>query len=175
MPRTSSETSADANLVVGDVHGHFETLRHALAELEVGEGDRVFSLGDLIDRGPHSIEALDWIEGNTDRRFNLVVRGNHEQMMWKALEIDDYARWRKSSPYPWDLWSRNGGVWWRGPEATKQAEQRWTAALRRLPYCARIDTAHGPGGARPRFPGARELGRARGAHAERGMAGQPHP
>ena len=88
------------DLVVGDVHGHFETLRHALAELEVGEGDRVFSLGDLIDRGPHSIEALDWIEGNTDRRFNLVVRGNHEQMMWKALEIDDYARWRKSSPWP---------------------------------------------------------------------------
>ena len=35
------------DFVVGDVHGHFGTLRHALAELEVGEHDRVFSLGDL--------------------------------------------------------------------------------------------------------------------------------
>ena len=39
------------DLVVGDVHGHFPTLRHALAELEVGPADRLFSLGDLIDRG----------------------------------------------------------------------------------------------------------------------------
>ena len=33
------------DLVVGDVHGHFATLRRVLAELEVGEHDRVFSLG----------------------------------------------------------------------------------------------------------------------------------
>ena len=37
------------DLVVGDVHGHFATLRRALAELEVGEHDRVISLGDLVD------------------------------------------------------------------------------------------------------------------------------
>ena len=42
------------DLVVGDVHGHFATLRRALDELEVGEHDRVFSLGDLVDRGPDS-------------------------------------------------------------------------------------------------------------------------
>ena len=34
------------DLVVGHIHGHFATLRRALAELEVGEHDRVFSLGD---------------------------------------------------------------------------------------------------------------------------------
>ena len=45
---------------VGDVHGHFATLRHALAELEVDEPDRVFSLGDLVDRGPDSFDAKDY-------------------------------------------------------------------------------------------------------------------
>ena len=49
------------DLVVGDVHGHFATLRQVLAELEVGEHDRVFSLGDLVDRGPDSTAAKDWI------------------------------------------------------------------------------------------------------------------
>ena len=55
------------DLVVGDVHGHFATLRRALDELEVGEHDRVFSLGDLVDRGPDSTAAKDWIAGSTRR------------------------------------------------------------------------------------------------------------
>lgn len=55
--------------VVGDIHGHFDTLRHALAELEVGEHDRVLSLGDLVDRGPHYFEARERIEGIEDRNL----------------------------------------------------------------------------------------------------------
>ena len=50
------------DLVVGDVHGHFAPLRRALAELEVAEHDRVFSLGDLVDRGPDSFQAKEWME-----------------------------------------------------------------------------------------------------------------
>ena len=51
------------DLVVGNVHVHFATLHRVLAELEVGEHDRVFSLGDLVDRGPDSTAAKDWIAG----------------------------------------------------------------------------------------------------------------
>ena len=47
------------DFVVGDIHGHFETMRHALAELKIDERDRVFSLGDLVDRGPDSFQAKD--------------------------------------------------------------------------------------------------------------------
>ena len=36
------------DLVVGDVHGDFATLRRALYELKVDERDRVVSLGDLV-------------------------------------------------------------------------------------------------------------------------------
>lgn len=77
------------DLVVGDVHAHFATLRHAIAELEVGTGDRLFSLGDLVDRGPDSWQAIEWIEGAPGTRFKLVLRGNHDQMMQKALDVSE--------------------------------------------------------------------------------------
>ena len=74
------------DLVVGDVHGHSGTLRRVLAKFEVGEHDRVFSLGDLVDRGPDSTAAKDWIAGaDPSQRFPMVIRGNHEQMMLEAL------------------------------------------------------------------------------------------
>ena len=67
------------DLVVGDIRGHFGTLRHALAELEVGKDDRLFSLGDLVDRGPDSWSAKSWIAGpRAPERFKLVCRSGRE-------------------------------------------------------------------------------------------------
>ena len=54
--------------VVGDVHGCFTTLREALLAIDFEHGrDRLFSVGDLIDRGPNSIEALEWLAVRTLR------------------------------------------------------------------------------------------------------------
>ena len=76
------------DLVVAGVHGHFATLGRALAELEVNEHDRVFSLGNLINGGPRSFDALIWIAGpDPSRRFHAALRGNHEQMMLEALLV----------------------------------------------------------------------------------------
>ena len=151
------------DLVVGDVHGHFATVRHALAELGVGPHDRVLSLGDLVDRGPDSATARDWVahaqrakapntrghletvdewiaRGRGTRGFDLTLRGNHEQMMLDALE--------RGPPLPrerddaWALWEMNGGHWWdaRNPAHDLPA---WRETLRALPYCATVDTARG--------------------------------
>ena len=48
------------DLVVGDVHGCFRTLARALdaMEYEAGYG-RLFGVGDLVNRGPHSAEAIE--------------------------------------------------------------------------------------------------------------------
>ena len=139
------------DLVVGDIHGHFETLRHALAELEVGEGDRVFSLGDLIDRGPHSIRGarLDRRTMTGARRFNLVRAGEPR--------ADDAGKHSKSTDYApagdksgrnvpmVDSVSLNGGGWWdaRKPGHTGHA---WIEVLRVRPFCAKVETGHGPVG-----------------------------
>ena len=66
--------------VVGDVHGCFRTLRDALLAIDFDDGrDRLFSVGDLIDRGPNSIKAVDWLESG---RLSAVVMGNRPTEDW---------------------------------------------------------------------------------------------
>ena len=84
-----TENVAGRDFVVGDVHGEFETLEATLTHVEFQPGhDRLFALGDLVDRGPRSADALAWMESG---RITLSVRGNHEQMLYeriKAAEAD---------------------------------------------------------------------------------------
>ena len=131
------------DLVVGDIHGHFATLRRALAELEVGEHDRVFSLGDLVDRGPDSFQAKDWMQGRTrSAGFDLVLRGNHEQMMLEALVEGPPRRRRLWENNAWSLWEMNGGGWWNARKPGHDAGS-WMALLRELPFCARVKSQSG--------------------------------
>ena len=60
------------DFVVGDVHGCFRTLERALSVIAFDPNlDRLFGVGDLVNRGPHSEEALGWLE----QRFDAVVLG----------------------------------------------------------------------------------------------------
>ena len=142
------------DLVIGDLHGHFDTLEHALAELAFDpRGDRLFSVGDLIDRGPRSPDALEWIE---EGRI-AAVRGNHEQMMVEALSRER-GQLRMSGAGA--RWSDNGGGWWwgwsgvfadehgmplgpeRGPDHNEHRE-RWLDALATIPMLRTIQTPEG--------------------------------
>ena len=74
--RTVRANPCGRDLVVGDVHGCFRTLDRALTELRFDtDSDRLFGVGDLVDRGPHSAEALVWLE----TRFEAVVMGDRER------------------------------------------------------------------------------------------------
>ena len=147
------------DLVVGDVHGEFETLEEALRVLEFGERDRLFTVGDLIDRGPRSADALAWLESG---RFTGGVRGNHEQMMVDALAAGESLYMRLSGPGR--EWIENGGDWWYDSSQVVDARrneidgrcwphaERWLAALSKLPYLLTIEYArrcigvvHAPG------------------------------
>lgn len=54
------QLNADArDFAVGDIHGHFVRLEVALAAVKFSpEKDRLFSVGDLVDRGPESVDVL---------------------------------------------------------------------------------------------------------------------
>jgi serine/threonine protein phosphatase 1 len=90
---------------IGDVHGQAEALRHLLdhiLSLVSPEEDAEFiQLGDLIDRGPDSLGALDLAFGDLPgfRRITHLP-GNHELMLLKALRGD---------PKAFSLWVMNGG------------------------------------------------------------------
>lgn len=76
-------------LAAGDVHGDFDLLEAKLRDLSFDpEQDELVLLGDLVDRGPDSMRAMDWL--GTTR-----VRGNHEEIaaLVASRECDEeYAR-----------------------------------------------------------------------------------
>src|SRR4051812_30795918 len=62
---------------IGDVHGCFETLQRLLRKVDYDPGrDRLWFVGDLINRGPGSLAMLRWAAEQGDRI--VVVLGNHD-------------------------------------------------------------------------------------------------
>jgi len=74
------------DFVVGDIHGMFHWLTALLKEVNFDESkDRLFCVGDLVDRGPHSIKVKEFLK----KKWFHSVRGNHEDMI--INRIFDYA------------------------------------------------------------------------------------
>lgn len=85
LPRNT----AGRDFVVGDLHGHRALLERELEGLDFDPArDRVFSVGDLIDRGPDSLATLALIE----QPWFHAVLGNHELMLLNYLGCYDSRR-----------------------------------------------------------------------------------
>ena len=82
--------------VVGDIHGMFSLLEENLSKIDFDwDVDHLLSVGDLVDRGPESTRAIEFIE-----RPNFhFVRGNHEQLVEfhlrgnAAVHLRNGGRW----------------------------------------------------------------------------------
>ena len=101
-----SDTGLEAGhrvYAIGDVHGQssqFEALLDAF-ESDASEvrSSTLIVLGDLVDRGPDSIGAIDAAIVATGRGFSKTVTlmGNHEQMLRLTLagqSLGDYLLWQ---------------------------------------------------------------------------------
>lgn len=116
------------DFVVGDIHGCFDAVRAAMGAVGFDETrDRLFSVGDLVDRGPSSDEAIDWIA----RPWFYAVRGNHEQM---AIGV-------ASGRHDWANYAYNGGEWFLSLDSYRQ--QLTAQAFETLPIAVEIDHAEG--------------------------------
>lgn len=116
------------DLIVGDVHGCFSKLAGALAMIDFRAGhDRLFSVGDLVDRGPESHKVLDWLR---EPWFHAVM-GNHEQMalMFAAGDCDP------------GLYGMNGGAWFIGMTPDERFD--YAAEFFRLPLVIELETERG--------------------------------
>jgi serine/threonine protein phosphatase 1 len=119
------------DFVIGDIHGCFDAVRSILSDpgVQFDEGkDRLFSVGDLVDRGPDSIEAIDWIA----KPWFHAVRGNHEQM---AIGV-------AAGKHDLGNYLVNGGAWFLTLEDSRQ--QLVASVLDTLPVCIEVDTDDGP-------------------------------
>ncbi|MCE9580689.1 MAG: symmetrical bis(5'-nucleosyl)-tetraphosphatase [Deltaproteobacteria bacterium] len=60
---------------IGDVQGCMTSLERLLARLPLTADDRLWLVGDLVNRGPRSLEVLRWARG--EPRVTVVL-GNHD-------------------------------------------------------------------------------------------------
>ncbi|HLF63763.1 MAG TPA: metallophosphoesterase, partial [Saprospiraceae bacterium] len=86
---------------VGDIHGCHQTFRKLLLdEIRIKKSDRIYCLGDYVDRGPDSKGVVDFILELRRSGYHIhTLRGNHEQLMMTSIE----------STENFELWELNGG------------------------------------------------------------------
>lgn len=117
-----SRNKKGRDFVVGDIHGHLDLLLENLAEAGFDYSkDRLFSVGDIIDRGPKSLECLILLR----EPWFFAVRGNHEQMM-----ID----WANGDNFP--NWQNNYGQW--SKDLSESEIMQWAQCLNKLPIAMTV-------------------------------------
>lgn len=73
--------SAGRDFIVGDIHGAFNLVRQAMRAVNFDQSkDRLFSCGDLVDRGSESTAAARFLAAS----FVNSIMGNHE---WDLLDV----------------------------------------------------------------------------------------
>lgn len=123
-----ARNTAGRDFACSDVHGHFDLLGDKLAMVNFDPSrDRLFAVGDLVDRGPFSAECLDWI----GQRWFHTVRGNHKQV---AIGI-------AAGNHNPEHYIKNGGEWFL--KLRPDLQRAYAEVFSWLPYLIEIDTSHG--------------------------------
>lgn len=101
-----------ATYIIPDIHGCIKTLTYLFEEkLKISIGDRVFMLGDYIDRGPDSPGVVEYIIRLIESGYNInCLKGNHEQLLLDAIGDSMY----------YNLWMINAG------EDSLKKYSKWT-------------------------------------------------
>jgi serine/threonine protein phosphatase 1 len=116
------------DFVCGDIHGCFDDLESDLKKIRFNKTfDRLFSVGDLIDRGPRSELATYYIT----RHWFYPVMGNHENLFLMGhLDIPNRGKYIEAH-------IKNGGYW-----AYKMEPDKGNAlleAIDNLPLIIQVD------------------------------------
>jgi len=117
------------DIIVGDIHGTYTKLLRQLKEIgfNATSGDRLFSVGDLVDRGPESIKFLKFMKQD----WFHAVAGNHDDMAWRWPNghMDRY------------VYESNGGAWMIALD--KETQYEVSAIMGALPVAIELETEHG--------------------------------
>lgn len=117
---------AGRDFAVGDIHGHFTRLQQALDAAGFDPAcDRLFSVGDLVDRGPECEDVIRWL----DKPWFHAVRGNHDDYVCR-FDTCDIGNWMY-----------NGGSWFIGLPRLEQ--ENFALLFSQLPIAIEVETAGG--------------------------------
>jgi len=126
--------TAGRDFIVGDIHGAFSLLLMAMDRVGFNPAaDRLFCVGDLIDRGDESARVAKFLA----QSYVHAVCGNHEDMLMQLHPGDDLPDFQE------DHWMvrRNGFGWWL--KTSKEQRREILNAVRTLPIVIEIDTPRG--------------------------------
>lgn len=116
--------------IVGDIHGHYERLMAQLNDMGFDFScDRLFCVGDLIDRGPDSAKILAML----DEPWFYSLLGNHEYFMLSGLKY-------KNSKHKM-LWLQHGGEWIASSNPALWPD--WFEKLANLPIAMQLEGQDG--------------------------------
>jgi serine/threonine protein phosphatase 1 len=120
--------------VIPDLHGCARTFRALLEDvIRLNPWDKLYLLGDYVDRGPRSRELLDMILKLLKKGFSVyALRGNHEEML---LNSDN-------SLQDFQLWVENGGRQTLDSFGVRNAGEipaHYVTLLSQLPYFFLLD------------------------------------
>jgi serine/threonine protein phosphatase 1 len=109
-------------IAIGDIHGHYDGMRQLVNFCDLKGQDRLYFLGDVIDRGPKSAQVVQWIQENK----HPCLMGNHEIMLLHSFndgDLDEVALRH---------WLPSGGnttLASYGDEGIPQSDIDWFASL----------------------------------------------
>jgi serine/threonine protein phosphatase 1 len=125
-----TKNTVGTDYVIGDIHGQYFRLM-SLLELRGFDfdHDRLFCMGDLIDRGPDSAKMLALLSENWF--FSLL--GNHEYFMLSGLKHNNSKHKM--------LWLQSGGEWIASSDPSLWAG--WFEQISQLPLAMQLEGKDG--------------------------------
>ena len=127
--RSFSQNSIGRDYIVGDLHGCFDALKDSMEDIAFDQNvDRMFSVGDLADRGKQNMACLRLIK---EPWFHAVI-GNHEVFMMESI-LDG------ADPTAWVM---NGGSWHQDVDLNELWELAQYVRTN-IPYAITVDTPNG--------------------------------
>ncbi len=84
---------------IGDIHGCSNTFQKLLLDkIKIQKADKIYCIGDYIDRGNDSKGVIDFILKLRKQGYKIhTLRGNHEQLMFDSIKSEkNFKHWVKN-------------------------------------------------------------------------------
>ena len=93
---------------MSDLHGQFVLLQLMLNKIQFTDEDELYILGDIMDRGPNSIDIYYFVKAMPNVH---MIKGNHEIMMRQSLAASlKYNDLDSDLNNAYRLWKQNGAT-----------------------------------------------------------------